>query len=267
MLLPDGTILVHKDENGFTHAYDPVKAHEYYIRTRKLKGRKKGAAKEDPKKSKSAPQQADVAKKKAAWENFLKSLPLAQEGMALPEVEKFVQSLRGKSDIELKAEITKLKAEDAKSANPSPKGGLKAMTVEKILGQRHKSKVAPTGQKKLTPRERATQLKTVSRRISSLKAEIRDLERKLREQEAETRKSQTKAKKGPTQADKSKSAREAKKYRDKNQQKLKSRAKTGDTKKESAKKKDSVAALRDKIATAKGALEIQLLRQRELSKS
>lgn len=37
MKLPDGTILMHVQA-----PYDPVKAHEYYLRTRKLKGRKKG---------------------------------------------------------------------------------------------------------------------------------------------------------------------------------------------------------------------------------
>lgn len=37
MRLPDGTILMHVQQ-----PYDPVKAHEYYMRTRKLKGRKKG---------------------------------------------------------------------------------------------------------------------------------------------------------------------------------------------------------------------------------
>lgn len=37
MRLPDGTILMHGSV-----PYDPVKAHEYYMRTRKLKGRKKG---------------------------------------------------------------------------------------------------------------------------------------------------------------------------------------------------------------------------------
>lgn len=267
MLLPDGTILVHKDENGFTHAYDPVKAHEYYIRTRQLKGRKKGQAK-DPKKPRKAASPKDEAAKKAAWENFLKGLPLAQEGMPLPEVEKFVQSLRGKSDDELKAEITKLKAADAKSKHPSPKGGLHAMTVEKILANRQKSAKAPTSRKrKLSPKEKATQLRNVKKRVSSIRAEIRDLEQKLKKQEAEERKTAAKAKKGSTRAEKSKSAREAKKYRDKNQQKLKSKAKAGDTKKEPAKKKDSVASLRDKITVAKGELEIVLLRQRELSGS
>lgn len=267
MLLPDGTILVHTDENGFTHAYDPVKAHEYYMRTRKLKGRKKGATKEDPKKRKPAAKQ-DPVKMKAAWENFLKGLPLAQEGMPLPEVEKFVQSLRGKSDDELKAEITKLKAADAKSAHPSPKGGLHAMTVEKILANRQKSSTPTSAQKKkLSPKERAVQLTNVKRRISNIRAEIRDLEQKLKKQEAEERQSKAKAKKGPTRAEKSKSAREAKKYRDKNQQKLKSKAKAGDTKKESAKKTVTAAALRDKITIAKGSLEIELNRQRELSQS
>lgn len=38
MRLPNGTILMHGRA-----PYDPVKAHEYYIRTRHLKGRKQGA--------------------------------------------------------------------------------------------------------------------------------------------------------------------------------------------------------------------------------
>lgn len=38
MKLPDGTELTHAGQ-----PYDPVKAHEYYLRTRKLKGRKKAA--------------------------------------------------------------------------------------------------------------------------------------------------------------------------------------------------------------------------------
>lgn len=38
MRLPDGTVIMHAKT-----PYDPAKAHEYYLRTRKLKGRKKGA--------------------------------------------------------------------------------------------------------------------------------------------------------------------------------------------------------------------------------
>lgn len=43
MRLPDGTILMHGRA-----PYDPVKAHEYYMRTRKLKGRRKGAVQLPP---------------------------------------------------------------------------------------------------------------------------------------------------------------------------------------------------------------------------
>jgi hypothetical protein len=39
MRLPDGTVLMHGKA-----PYDPVKAHEYYIRTRQLKGRRPAAA-------------------------------------------------------------------------------------------------------------------------------------------------------------------------------------------------------------------------------
>ena len=39
MRLPNGEVIMHAGK-----PYDPVKAHEYYMRTRKLKGRKKGRA-------------------------------------------------------------------------------------------------------------------------------------------------------------------------------------------------------------------------------
>lgn len=267
MLLPDGTLLITMDERGMAHAYDPVKAHEYYMRTRKLKGRKPGKG-EDPvaKTAKPGDKKANVAKKKAAWENFLKSLPLAQEGMPLPQVDKFVKSLRGKTDDQLKAEIVRLKRIDAKSKNPSPKGGLEAMTVQKILSQRA-GKAEKTRKRKLSAKEKATQLNNVKRTIVSIKSNIRKLERELRSAEAEARKTAAKAKKGPTRAEKSEAAREAKKYRAKNQQKLSSKGKSGDTKKGSAKKQDPVATLKRKITEAKGALAIAEARQLELSGS
>ena len=44
MKLPDGSILMVTDENGVRHAYDANYARQYYLRTRKLKGRKKGTS-------------------------------------------------------------------------------------------------------------------------------------------------------------------------------------------------------------------------------
>ena len=43
MQLPNGSVLMHDRS-----PYDPKKAHEYYLRTRKLKGRKKGVTQPAP---------------------------------------------------------------------------------------------------------------------------------------------------------------------------------------------------------------------------
>lgn len=55
MKLPDGSTLMHGPQ-----PYDPAKAREYYLRTRKLKGRKKGQA--DP----TSPQSKKLVAKKRA---------------------------------------------------------------------------------------------------------------------------------------------------------------------------------------------------------
>jgi hypothetical protein len=98
MRLPDGSILMH----DAVHAYDPIKAHEYYIRNRKLKGRKKGG-------------QAAIAKQsKKDWStapNFIKNLPMAQEGGSREETERFVKWAQGKTDDELIAAAAKIKKE------------------------------------------------------------------------------------------------------------------------------------------------------------
>ncbi len=44
MRLPDGSILMMEGADGVRHAYDPEYARQYYLRTRKLKGRKKGTS-------------------------------------------------------------------------------------------------------------------------------------------------------------------------------------------------------------------------------
>ncbi len=72
--------------------YDPVKAHEYYMRNRKLKGPTGGVTflKKTPVKS------------QAALDNFLKKLPMAIEGADLKKTKAFVDSYRGKPDEELR---------------------------------------------------------------------------------------------------------------------------------------------------------------------
>lgn len=64
MRLPDGTTLMHAGK-----PYDPAKAHEYYLRTRKLKGRRLGAGpvglKDAPKAKQPARNNPKLAKQRA----------------------------------------------------------------------------------------------------------------------------------------------------------------------------------------------------------
>lgn len=68
MLLPDGTVLMHGEA-----PYDPKKAHEYYIRTRHLKGRKKEKV--------DLPESA-LAARSAALNRRFKAAPTATEALA-----------------------------------------------------------------------------------------------------------------------------------------------------------------------------------------
>lgn len=82
MKLPDGTVLMHGSQ-----PYDPKKAHDYYLRNRKLKGRKKGKG-------------VDRAKHRTA---FLKKIG----GANVRETVDLVKRMRGMSDEQMLAEAEK----------------------------------------------------------------------------------------------------------------------------------------------------------------
>lgn len=170
MRLPDGTILMHGRA-----PYDPVKAHEYYIRTRQLKGRKKGSP------------------------TFL------------------VRKPSGKT-------VT------------------------------------------LTARELTEQRAYAAKRVNDIKLRLAELSSKLREALGEARdkkaKSEREAKKPPTAAEKSEAAREAKKYRTKNRQKLANERKAAARKSEKA---DPVKELQTKIGEIKKRLSAAVAIQRALT--
>lgn len=146
-------------QNLMKHAYDPVKAREYYLRTRKLKGRKKAAAK-------------------------------PQTNMIL------------------------------KSRQP----------IRSNSGPKKPSGATKTAQRKALK----AQIQNMERKLKKLEDLIRDRER---EEASEDRKSKAKKERAAKEADKPKTAaekaevaRENKKYREKNEQKLKTDAKRRDSK-------------------------------------
>lgn len=132
MKLPDGTILMHGKR-----PYDPAKARAYYLRTRQLKGRKKGIAAKNP----------DQIKYRAALDKFLKKLPMAIEGADLKTVEKFVDEMRTKTDDELR--------EAAKNMTNTPgtqDASIKAATINVLLENRAKVRSKKADAKKVANR-------------------------------------------------------------------------------------------------------------------
>lgn len=211
--------------------YDPKKAHEYYMRTRKLKGRKKGKG-EDPKKD---------------WENaseFLKNLPMAQEGASRAAVEKFVEWARGKSDDELKAAAKKIAERHGNN------DGAAVATINHLLKNRGNIRMSKSEKEK---HDQA--VASATKRVNSIKEQISELNSRLKEAIRKADASERK----PTAADKAEAARDSKKYRKKHKQELKNKAKAASEHKTSDgasgnRRKDAVESLRTQLSEARGRL-------------
>lgn len=180
MRLPDGTILMHAGA-----PYDPVKAHEYYVRTRKLKGR-------------------------------MGSAPRASTGSARTG-----------------------------PGTGSTKARQPAKDNKKLAKQRSDAAV----------------------RVAVLKKKLSQLNHALKERMAEAEKADREAKKPKSASEKADAARESKKYRDKNKQQLKTKAKQANDKKPDAKKSgggDSVTELKTTIQRVQRSLAAAVAKQRAL---
>lgn len=201
------------------HVYDPVEAHEYYLRTRKLKGRK-GAA-------------------KTANSKFVKKLAYVKEGGDPKVAAQLVKWAQSKSDTEIKKKIDEIKKKYG------DKDATMAFTLGQLLKNREQIRSTKTTVKpKAGAKVQSAKTKTAQRRV--LKAQIQNMEdklkkleaviqKKLHEESSEDRKGKAKkeraakeATKPDTAAEKAEIARDNKKYREKNQQKLKSGAKKDD---------------------------------------
>lgn len=245
MQLPPGTKLLNDLQHEYNPAtYDPAKRREYYLRTRQLKGRHGSSSKENVKRQK-------------AYNTFLKELPMAVEGADLATTEKFVRSLKGKSDAEMRAIAKRIKAQFGK------RDGAKVATIEALIKRRANGKT-----KKIDPKVAARQKKAVARRISNLRKDLTELNRQLKDALAQERETKAKKDRGPTAADKREAARDAKKYRAKNQQKLATKANRKAEKSSGSMKRDhSVEGIRRRINETQRDLSTALAKQRSLAKA
>lgn len=185
MKLPDGTTLMHG-----SRPYDPAKAHEYYIRTRKLKGRKK--ASQQPAHTRGS--------------QLFRSDPT------------YTVTVGGKTS-------------------------------------------------RLTAPQLKEQKANAAKRVSSIKKKLAKLNAELKKRVAEAKRAERESKKPDSAAEKSEAARDAKKYRDKNQQKLATKGKKAAAEKSTKKdaEPDSVDALKDRIAGVQKSLAAAVERQRALT--
>lgn len=255
------------ERERLAHIIDPaVQAYnrEYYLRNRKLKGRKKGRSQ-------------DLSSDR----KFLNDTPMRVEGRSEAEVAKFVNRMQTMPLSQLRAEIKKFSDADAKSSSPSPWGGLEAMTAKQVLfrrgggGSADGKKDPRTGKSmdQIHKDARAKQRTELKGQIDRLTDRLNKLEALIRKKESEEasedRKSKAKSERAAKERDKPKSAaekaeaaRENKKYRDKNQQKLKSKDSSsggGDSKTSSDSKSSgekSVSELRSLATKVKGQVAV-----------
>jgi hypothetical protein len=249
MELPNGEVLLHAGR-----MYDPKKAHEYYLRTRELKGRQKGQAAPPP-------AQKQPSSKGHEIENFVNKLPMAKAGASPQET------------VDLIKTAAKMSNQELKDAAAKETDSAKAQTMTTLLLMRAKVKgstaAKPDAKKpKTDPKVLKQQQRAAAKRVASIRSEIADLNKKLKDAMAKVQETKAKEKRGPTAADKSKTAREAKKYREKNKQKLANKRKSAASKdKASGKPKaDSVETIKKQISEAKGRLAKAVEKQKALGK-
>jgi glucan-binding YG repeat protein len=179
MKLKDGTILMHDGA-----PYDPVKAHEYYIKTRKLKGRKKGT-------NQTVPVRAHT--RNLSKGNYTvrlsngRTVTLTRQQL----VEQQVYAAKRVSDIkkrliELSVKLkTMLKEAEKKKANtdkkPTAADKRKSAKESKQYRQKHKQQLinkAKNKQVKKTPPKKTT---TSTDPVVELKSKITEIRTRLKE--------------------------------------------------------------------------------------
>jgi DNA repair exonuclease SbcCD ATPase subunit len=159
MQLPDGTVLMHAPHTS----YDPRKAHEYYMRTRQLKGRKKGTATPLPS---SKPTKVDpqvVAKQRQAAAKRVNELKAKLADLNRQLKEKMAEAKKREADAK-KPKTAAEKREDAKDA--------------KKYRDKHKQQLANKAKKAAD--DKKTSDKPKEDTVDSLKTQISEVQGRLK---------------------------------------------------------------------------------------
>lgn len=173
--------------------YDAAKAHDYYMRTRKLKGRKKGTAKVDP----------------AAHEKFLKNLPMGKAGASTKEIGDLVKSMAGKSDIELLSQAEQARKKDPHKADTivallKNRQGIRALKTNRstglnthVKGGEAVSKILARQKAQADSKAQAQKKAAVAKEVSDAQDELSNLQDKLKARLTDVQSSTPKGKTPP----------------------------------------------------------------------
>lgn len=124
---------------------------------------------------------------------------------------------------------------------------------------------------KLSAKQLAEQQAYAAHRVSAIRDRLTKLNKLLAQKLHDEKQRERDAKKKPTSAEKHKAAQESKKYREKNQQKVKTAAKQAAAKKshttpsKTSKTPTTVTGLEDRILATKASLKSAVEKQRELA--
>lgn len=148
MKLPDGSVLMHG-----TTPYDPRKAHEYYLRNRELKGRKKGTQKPTMGLKSAAKPTMGVKKAPATYSVTVRGRTANLSAQQLKEQKAYaakrVASIKTKLD-KLNAELKKRMAAAKEKARESEKEAKKPdSAAEKAQSARDAAKYRDKNQQKI----------------------------------------------------------------------------------------------------------------------
>lgn len=180
-------MLLHSDSEELQHAYDPQKAHEYYLKTRKLKGRRKGTGSSSS--GRPTPGQSIVSTRadRASVSVEQKRKEQAAKVQALKGkldklqnlLKQLTEKLNARSGDDAKSDSTKSSSEKSGGGSKDSKDR-KPLTAKQKADARDRAKESYEKNNKPDPKKSQTQ-EEIREKIADVREQIRDVQQKLRE--------------------------------------------------------------------------------------
>jgi chromosome segregation ATPase len=192
-------LLTHSDSEELRHAYDPVKAREYYLRTRELKGRKPGKGKEVG--SRPSPKgvvrsnRADKASKTTAQKRTEQAARVKALKGKLDRLQDLLKQLTEKVNKKSRSGDDAKSSSDKSSSSSKSGGGSKDSKDRKPLTAKQKAdarKRAKESYEKSKPNpEDTSTAKDYEQKIADVREQIRKIQQQLREARSQTSSNKT----------------------------------------------------------------------------